>query len=131
LKGLVFEAEYRRVFATLEEEQAQGLVVWDQPENVMQRRLIIELAANSGLPTIYPFTEYARLGGLLAYGDDIQDRWRRLAFYADLLLKGAKPSELPIEQVTKFQTVINLKAVKALGLTLPPTLLAQADEVIE
>jgi putative ABC transport system substrate-binding protein len=130
-KGLVSEAEYRRVFATLDQEQAQGLVVWDQPENIMQRRLIIELAGKSGLPTIYPLTEYARLGGLLAYGDDLQDRWRRVAFYADLILKGAKPSELPIEQVTKFQMVINLKAAKALGLTLPLTLLAQADEVIE
>jgi putative ABC transport system substrate-binding protein len=131
LRGLVSETEYQRVFATLGQEQAQGLVVWDQPENVMQRRLIIELAESNRLPAIYPFTEFARLGGLLAYGDDLENRWGRMAFYADLILKGAKPSELPIELVTKFQMVINLKAVKALSLTLPLTLLAQADQVIE
>ena len=131
LKGITSEVEYRRVFATLEQEQAQGLIVYDQSENTVQRSLIVELAEKARLPAVYPYREYMQIGGLMAYAVDLENFWRRAAGYVDLIFKGAKPRDLPIYQVTKFQTVINLKTAKALGLNLPPTLLAQADEVIE
>jgi putative tryptophan/tyrosine transport system substrate-binding protein len=131
LKGMTSEVEYRRVFATLEQEQAQGLIVFEQPENTVQRRLIVELAEKARLPVVYPYRVYVQIGGLMAYAVDIDDVFRRKAGYVDLILKGAKPRDLPIYLGTKFQTVINVKTAKALGLNLPMTLLAQADEVIE
>jgi putative ABC transport system substrate-binding protein len=96
-----------------------------------QRRRVVELITKHALPATFPAREYAQLGGLMAYGASITELWRRSAFYVDRIFKGAKPSELPVEQPTKFELVINLKTAKALGLTLPPSLLATADEVIE
>ena len=92
---------------------------------------ITSLAARYRLPAIYPFRFFAELGGLLCYGNDLLDSFRRAAEYADRILKGAKPSELPVQAPVKFELVINLKTAKALGLTVPPSLLAIADEVIE
>jgi putative ABC transport system substrate-binding protein len=131
LSGAMQEAEYRRVFETMKQDQAQALLVSAAPENYAQRRLVVDLADKARLPAIYPFRDYVGLGGLMAYSVDIPDLFRRMAGYADLIFKGANPGEMPIYQATKFELVINLKTAKALGLTVPPTLLARADEVIE
>ena len=92
---------------------------------------IISLAARYRLPAVYPARFFAELGGLLSYGNDVNDNFRRAATYADRILKGEKPNELPVQAPVKFQLVINLKTAKALGLTIPETLLATADEVIQ
>jgi putative ABC transport system substrate-binding protein len=89
------------------------------------------LAAQHRLPGIFEWREFAEAGGLLSYGANIADMYRRLASYVDKILKGAKPGDLPVEQPTKFELVINLKTAQALGLTIPPTFLFQADEVIK
>jgi putative ABC transport system substrate-binding protein len=94
-------------------------------------RRITELAARNRLPAMYTFRLYADVGGLISYSSDLTAIWRRSAFFADRILKGAKPGDLPIEQPTKFELVINLKTAKALGLTIPPSLLLRADQVIE
>ena len=92
---------------------------------------IAELIARARLPAIYAFTEHVDAGGLISYGQNIPDMYRRATVYMDKILRGAKLAELPIEQPTRFELVINLKSAKALGLTIPPALLARADEVIE
>jgi putative ABC transport system substrate-binding protein len=106
-----------------------GLIV--APHPVTRGKLTINLAARYRLPAIYPFAFHAREGGLVAYGIDQVDQWRSAATYVDRILRGAKPADLPVQQPTKYELVINLKAAKALGLDVPPTLLARADEVIE
>jgi putative tryptophan/tyrosine transport system substrate-binding protein len=131
LEGTIQEAEYRRVFDLMTHERTDALIVSPQGEHVTHDRLIIELAEKSCLPTLFPYRFYAELGGLIAYGIDAVDLYRRAGSYIGHILKGAKPSELPIDQATKIELVINLKTAKTLGLTVPQILLAGADEIIE
>jgi ABC-type uncharacterized transport system substrate-binding protein len=95
------------------------------------RARLVQLAAKRRLSAMYGFREFPDAGGLLSYGPDLLDQYRRTATYVDKILKGAKPADLPIQQPTKFELVINLKTAKALGLTIPPSVLARADEVIQ
>ena len=96
-----------------------------------QRERITAVAAKQRIPAVYGLREEAEAGGLIAYGASVPQMFHRAAFYVDRILKGAKPADLPVEQPTKFELVINLKTAKALGLTIPPSLLAQADEIIQ
>ena len=96
-----------------------------------ERRRLVDLAAKNRLPTVYPWREGVDAGGLMAYGANFADLYRRAATYVGKILKGAKPADLPVEQPTKFDLVINLKAAKVLGLTIPASLLSRADQIIE
>ena len=124
-------ADIDRAFAEIAAARAQALMVLTSGMLISQRGHIVELAAKSRLPSVYPWREAVDAGGLLSYGPSFVDLFRRSAAYVDKILKGAKPADLAVEQPTKFETVINLKTAKALGLTIPPLVLAQADEVIE
>ena len=108
-----------------------GLIVVPNPGTSIHRELIIAQAARHRLPAAYPYRYFVTAGGLISYGTDNLDLWRRAAGYIDRILKGEKPADLPVQQPTKFELVINLRTAKALGLDVPPTLLARADEVIE
>jgi putative ABC transport system substrate-binding protein len=108
-----------------------GLVILVNPSASVHRELITALAAQFRLPAIYPYSYFVKGGGLISYGIDNHDSWRRAAEYVHRILKGEKPADLPVQAPTKYEMVINLKAAKALGLTVPPLLLAQANEVIE
>jgi putative ABC transport system substrate-binding protein len=125
------EAVLDEAFAALTKAVAQGTILLTDPILFSQRKRIIELANRSRLPAMYFFQEFVKEGGLMSYGPSDADLFRRSAAYVDRILKGTRPSDLPIEQPTKFELVINLKTAKALGLTVPNTLLATADEVIE
>jgi putative ABC transport system substrate-binding protein len=107
------------------------VIVFSGPFLYFLRTQISELALKSGLPTISGYREGPEAGGLMSYGPSLPDLWRRAVTYVDKILKGAKPAELPVEQPTKFELVINLKTAKALGLTIPQSLLLRADEVIQ
>ncbi len=112
-------------------ERAGALVILPGPVLLLHRKRIVDLAAKSRLPAIYPHGEFVEDGGLMFYGPDFVDLYRRAATYVDKILKGAKPADLPVEQPTKFELVINLKTAKALGLTIPPSVLFKADQVIQ
>jgi putative tryptophan/tyrosine transport system substrate-binding protein len=124
-------AEYRRVIAAMAQAGAQALIVYDQPQNYQNLRLIIELAEKGRLSAIYPFLDSVKLGGLMAYAPDLVEILRHLANQIAQILRGTSPGDLPFYQPTKFELVINLKTAKALGVTFPPSILARADEVIE
>jgi putative ABC transport system substrate-binding protein len=111
--------------------RAGALTVMVSAMFVNERRRLVDLAAKNRLPAVYPWREYVDAGGLMAYGPNDADLYRRAATYVDKILKGAKPGELAVEQPTKFELIINLKIAKALGLTIPPSLLQRADQVIE
>jgi putative ABC transport system substrate-binding protein len=111
--------------------RAGALAVLPTPMFFSERRRLVDLAAKNRLPTVFPYKEFVDVGGLMAYGPNLADLNRRAATYVDKILKGANPGDLPVEQPTKFELVINLKTAKALGLTIPPSLLARADEVIQ
>ena len=118
-------------FSAMTKDRAGGFIVISNSMFFAERTRIAELAAQSRLPSIYLQRQFAEAGGLMAYGPSNRDSLRRAATYVDRILKGAKPGDLPIEQPTKFELVINLKTAKALGLTIPPSLLGRADEVIQ
>jgi putative ABC transport system substrate-binding protein len=122
---------FEGAFASMSAERDQALVVVIDPLTVRYRGRIAELAAKNRLPAMYGFREFADSGGLMAYGANVADLCRRAATYVDKILKGAKPGDLPVEQPTKFELVINMKTAKALGLTIPPALLVRADQVIK
>jgi putative ABC transport system substrate-binding protein len=112
-------------------ERAGALIVLQGPLTGSYRRRIVELAVKNRLLTTYPESESVEIGGLMSYGTSVADLHRRAAVYVDKILKGAKPADLPVEQPTKFELVINLKAAKQIGLTIPPNVLARADRVIK
>ncbi len=118
-------------FDKIKEGRVQALIVVTDPILFSQRRQILDLAAGSRLPAMYPYRAFAEGGGLISYAPSDRDVFRRAASYVDRILKGANPGDLPVEQPTKFELVVNIKTAKALGLTIAPTLLATADEVIE
>jgi putative ABC transport system substrate-binding protein len=123
--------EIEQAIAAVAGQPDRGLIVLPGPLNNTQRDSIIELTGRFHLPAVYPFKYYAKEGGLLYYGDNQLDQWSKAASYVDRILRGEKPSDLPVQAPTKYELVINLKTAKALGLTIPQTLLATADEVIE
>jgi putative ABC transport system substrate-binding protein len=119
------------LFGAAVRQQAHGLIVIRDPLTNSLRARIIALAAQHRLPAMYASREYVEAGGLMVYGSNVFDLYRRTAVYIDKILKGAKPSELPVERAEKVEFVINLKTAKALGLTIPPWVVARADEVIQ
>jgi putative tryptophan/tyrosine transport system substrate-binding protein len=118
-------------FAAMVKDRTEAIIVGDGPFLWTQRHRIAELAARHRLPTAYPYREGPEAGGLLSYGTSIPAAWHRAAVYVDRILRGAKPAELPVEQPTTFELIVNEKTAKALGLTIPPSLLGRADEVIQ
>jgi putative tryptophan/tyrosine transport system substrate-binding protein len=125
------DAEIETVVTALGREPGGGLVVMPDNFTINHRAPLILMAARNNVPAVYWYSAYAREGGLLSYGVDNADIFRRSASYVDLILRGAKPADLPVQVPTKYETVVNLKIAKELGLTVPPTLLARADAVIE
>jgi len=108
-----------------------GLIALRLTEVILHRELIIKLAAQHRLPAVYPLRIFAADGGLISYGTDVVDQFRQAASYVDRILKGEKPADLPVQAPTKYNLVINLKTAKAIGLSVPPSLLVRANEVIE
>jgi ABC-type uncharacterized transport system substrate-binding protein len=123
--------DFEQAFSAIREARVGGLLIFPAPLLFEERRSIVAHAAKGRLPAVYPWREAASLGGLMSYSANFPDMYRRAATYVDKILKGAKPADLPIEQPTTFELVINLKTAKALGLTVPPSLLQRADQVIE
>ena len=137
LKLSVQSLEVRRsedlapAFKNVPKQRGMGLVTLLDPLVVSQRARIVELASESRLPAIYPTKEFVEAGGLMSFGADLTDSYRRAAIFVDKILKGAKPAELPVEYPTKFIFTVNLKTAKQIGLTIPPNILAMADKVIK
>ena len=123
--------DFERVFQAATKERAGALITLDDALLFTQRTRIVKLAAKSRLPAIYGFREFVDAGGLMSYAANTSDMYRRAAAFVDKILKGAKPADLPVEQPTKFEFVINLKAAKQIGLTIPPNVLTRGDKVIK
>ena len=123
--------DFESAFARLSTERVNGVVLLADPSLIVSARRIAEVAQKTRLPTAFQRRENVEAGGLLSYGANLNDQLRQAAFYVDRILRGEKPADLPVQQPTKFELVINLKTAKALGLTIPETLLATADEVIQ
>lgn len=122
--------EFEGAFAAIARDSMGGLIVLTDPLTLRHRTRIVELARSHRLPAMYTFAEFARAGGLMAYGPSVREMFRRAATYVDRILKGTKVANLPVEQPTTFELVVNLKTARALGLTIPPPILLRADEVI-
>jgi putative ABC transport system substrate-binding protein len=131
LESPIQEAEYRRAFAAAAAGDVAGLIIPDNEEHITYRRLIVKLAEEARMPAIYPHRQFVELGGLMSYGIDFSSLSRLAANDIDLILKGAKPGDIPFQLPIKHELAINVTVAKALGLTIPPALLARADEVIE
>ncbi len=123
--------ELEGAFAAVTKERANALLVFPDAIAFVHRPRILDLAAKHRLPAMYPYREFVEAGGLMAYGSSLGDLFRRAAPYVDKILKGAKPGDLPIEQTARFELAINMKTAKALGLTIPPSILIRADQVIQ
>ena len=123
--------EFEGAFAAMTREHAEALLVLGDPLTLTYRIRIVDLVAKNRLPAMYDLREFVEAGGLMAYGPSLPDLFKRAAYYVDRILKGARPGDLPVEQPVKFELVINLKTTKTLGLSLPPSLLFQANEVIQ
>jgi putative tryptophan/tyrosine transport system substrate-binding protein len=123
--------DYEPAFGAAARGRADALLVRRDPVNQTNRTRIISLAAQTKLPAVYPLRQYVEDGGLMSYGVDSADQHRRAATFVDKILKGAKPADLPVEQPMKFEFIINLKAAKQIGLTIPPNVLVRADRVIK
>ena len=123
--------DFDRVFAAIARSRPDALMTTADPLIASYSKRIVEFAAKNRLPSMFPSREFVVAGGLMFYGGSIPEMYRRAAIYVDRILKGIKPSDLPVEQPTKFDMVINLKAAKVLGLTIPQSLLLRADEVIQ
>ncbi len=124
-------ANFDRAFSDMTRARAGALTVLTSNMFVTERRRLVDLAAKNRLPAVYNVREFIDAGGLMSYGPDLADLYRRAATYVDKILKGAKPDDLPVEQPTKFELVINVKTAKTLGLTIPHSVLGRADEVIQ
>jgi putative tryptophan/tyrosine transport system substrate-binding protein len=124
-------ADVDRAYSDMTRERADALTILPSPMFFIERRRLVDLAAKNRLPAVYPRREFVDSGGLMAYGPNGADMYRRAATYVDKILKGAKPGDLPVEQPTKFELVINLKTAKTLGLTIPQSMLQRADELIQ
>jgi putative ABC transport system substrate-binding protein len=127
----LLEVEYRRAFAAMRSENFSAIAINDGPSAFAHRQLIVQLVQELRLPAVYPTRQFVDIGGLMTYSVDLASLWRHAARQVDQILNGANPGDIPFYQSTKFDVVINLKTAKALGITIPPTLLARADEVIE
>ncbi len=131
LLGARSPSDFGRAFSAMSRNRADALIVFPSPMFYAEHRHIVDLVAKNRLPAVYPWREGVDAGGLMAYGASIPDMLRRAAVYVDKILKGAKPADLPVEQPTRFEMVINLKTAKALGITMPQSVLIRADQVIQ
>ena len=123
--------DFDALFAAMYRERIGGLIVLASPVFLSERRRIADLATKNRLPTMFILREFAEAGGLMSYGPNYAELWRRTATYVDRILKGAKPSDLPVEQPARFELLINLKTARALGLTIPASVLTRADQIIQ
>ena len=123
-------SDANKAFSAMTKERANALVVFPRPAVAAERNRIVDLAAVHRIPAMYPSGQYVDLGGLMSYSANFPEEFYRVAVYVDKILKGAKPADLPVEQPTKFELVINLKTAKELGLTIPQSVLYRADKVI-
>jgi len=122
--------DFEKVFVALNKERPDGLYVPSGPLMFVNRKRTVGFALKSRLPSMYVRREFVEAGGLMSYGADLPDSYRRVAYFVDKILKGAKPADLPVEQPMKFEFVINLKTAKQIGVTIPPDLLARATKII-
>ena len=123
--------DFHAAFDAIVRDKADALLVFPDPVTMVHRHQMAEFAAKHSLPSVFGWREYVEAGGLMSYGPNRLETTKQLAVYVDKILKGRKPADLPVEQPTKFELVINLKTAKTLGLTIPQTLLLRADQVIE
>jgi putative ABC transport system substrate-binding protein len=123
--------DFDQAFSVLAKVRARGVLIVNSPTTIIHRSEVVAMAAKSRLAAIYEYRNWAEAGGLMSYGPTLSDAYSHLADCADKILKGAKPADIPVQQATKFELVINLKTAKALGLTIPQSVLGRADQVIE